>query len=172
MRWLTAVLCLAGLSASLPGAPAPVPKPPSPEKASRERVNRLLTSMRDGTYRPGDFPALSWEDVPALLERASREDLLRSFPSNPLSSYAPTSCREGVLALWLIEGVRRGGEWPSLTPLLRGRVGMVLTPEAETEVLHRLAFHAYRAWWDRVKGLPPARAAAVAPLAGTDLSWY
>jgi hypothetical protein len=132
----------------------------------------LFAPFREGRCAPVGFPALTWKDVPALLEVAGSTDPLRAAPANPRSSRAPTACSEGVLALWLIEGVRRGGKWPSLNPILRGGGAAGEAPQRRAQRVHRVALQAYRAWWKKVSALPPAKAAAVVPLRGTGLSWY
>jgi hypothetical protein len=105
---LTIVLCSAF---AVPALAAPAVKPKGPVS---EKVDKLFAGMRDGTFRGSGtrgfgFPDVGWEDVPALLARADEEEPLKTFPTNPLSSVARKSCREGVLALWLVEGIRKGG---------------------------------------------------------------
>ncbi|HVK12627.1 MAG TPA: DUF4943 family protein [Gemmataceae bacterium] len=159
------VLCLA-VAAPAPAAPAVKPKGPASEK-----VDKLFAGMRDGTYRGSGtrgfgFPDVGWEDVPALLARAEEEEPLRTFPTNPLSSAARHACREGVAALWLVEGIRQGGKFPSLNPAFAGsddRAGA--TPEEL-----KAAARAYRAWWERAKGKPEA-AKALDPLADAPTRW-
>src|SRR6476661_7098397 len=87
-------------------AAAPVPKvdpPPSNGKV-------LLDQMRAGTYRQGTdwFPRLEWTDIPDLLDRAGSTEELKTYPTNPISSLSVPSHPEGVVAMWLAEGVRKG----------------------------------------------------------------
>jgi hypothetical protein len=159
------VACLCpSLSAA---APALKPKAPASEK-----VDKLFAAMRDGTYRqaasPGfGFPDLGWEDVPALLARAGEERELAAYPTNPISSFGQRGCREGVMALWLVEGVRRGGKFPSLNPLFAGAKDTA----GPTDEEHRQALQAYRDWWGKVKDRSPMTAREVDPLAGSGLRW-
>src|SRR5688500_5897495 len=99
--------------------PAPVPEqPPS-------RVKALFDQMRDGKYqREGfDFPKLEWADIPELLAKADSTRLLEAFPRNPISSQYERACPEGVVALWLVEGLRKGGKYPSLNARLTTAAG-------------------------------------------------
>ncbi len=158
-----AVLVAVAAVPTLVAAPAVKPKGPP-----TERVDKLFAAMRDGTYRHIGigFPSLGWEDVPALLARADEEGALAAYPSNPISSFAQLSCREGVIALWLIEGIRKGGRFASLNPsfaLSRDRAGA--TPEEL-----KAAARAYRDWWETAKG-KPERAREIDPLADVGMTW-
>src|SRR3954447_12052142 len=96
------------VAATVGCSPAADP-PPGP-------VDKLFEALRDGKGNGLGFPALGMADVPALLARADSETPLPAVPTNPVSSYAQRSCSEGMLALWLVEGVRKGGKYPSLNP--------------------------------------------------------
>ena len=162
----TLALCLAvaGESDSKTGADT---------KTRNERVERLFASMRDGTYK-GDltFPELKWEDIPALLERGKSTTRLKSFPSNWLSSYVQDGAEEGTVALWLIDGLRRGGKWPSLNPLCLGREKPGEKMEETSRRNLPTARKAFEVWWQKVEKLKPQEAAEIRPLDGTTLRWY
>ena len=144
-------------------AAAPAVKPKGPPT---ERVDTLFAAMKDGTYRHVGFPALGWEDVPALLARAEEEGPLAAYPSNPISSIAQFSCREGVIALWLVEGIRKGARYPSLNPAFAGSTDRAgATPEQL-----KTAVRAYRDWWESAKG-KPERARELNPLSDAGMSW-
>ena len=97
---------------------------------------------------------------------------LTSFPRNPLSSQSQSSCSEGMVALWLVEGIRKGSRFASLNCLCFRDVPADDTWGAASEANHDPARAAYKVWWVRVHGLAEDRAAAVDPLAGTGLHWY
>jgi hypothetical protein len=151
---LTCLMYLACLSTE--PSPEPGPQPPNPAG----EVYHLMQAMRSGEYRGAGFPALGWQHVPALLERARSRAPVRAFPLNPLSSYIPRPVREGEVALWLVEGIRRGGRYPSLAPSLRGAGARS----------HEKAVHAYLRWWRLASRSPKARAQE--PLKDAGLSWY
>ncbi len=162
---LVLVICSSGLLASC-----------TSESSAREdgvnRVAELFEELASGRYAEMGFPALDWADVPALLDRGQSKRELHEFPRNPDSSQYESRCREGIVALWLVEGLRQGGCFPSNNALcFSGPVdGSDWT--GASEVNHGRLFGAYRAWWDEVGKLPKARAVAVDPLAGTGLSWH
>jgi hypothetical protein len=163
-------LCALGPAAGRTDAVA-LRRTPGPD-ARAERVRTLFEAMRRGSYRGHGFPALTWADVPALLAAARGTACLSTFPTNPISSDGPQDCPEGMMALWLLEGVRLGGHFPSLDPLCLPEDPPVRDDrEAASAVHHPVVLGAYEAWWQRVRHLPPDRAAAVDPLAGTNLSW-
>jgi hypothetical protein len=144
------------------------------------RVTKLFQSMRDGTYDHRWFPPLTWDDIPALLQRAESERLVKRFPTNPLSPHAQKSCPEGVIALWLIEGLFESGNLPSLNPILlqdgsKLSLQGALSTEQQLKLLAK-ARTAYSAWW---KGASRSRQKTGAALTGltsalkdTGLRWY
>lgn len=143
-------------------AAAPVPKDKPKEPARSDRVDKLYTDMRNGKYAGFEFPELQPEDIPALLELADKTGTLKSFPVNPLSSFIPKSTNEGILALWLVEGIRGGGKYPTL-----------FTPSEEDvkdQKVQQALAKAYRAWWARVKD-KPEEVRTTDPLADTKLDW-
>jgi hypothetical protein len=141
-------------------------------KVSNERVQKLFDSMRASKYTNPKFPELKWEDIPALLEMGTSKRVLKNFPVNPLSSQIVMECPEGIVALWLVEGLRKGGKYASLNALC--------LPDGEitekwTEVSaknHDRALKAYQEWWRRVQTLTAEKAAGMDPLKGTKLHWH
>jgi hypothetical protein len=158
----TRLLVLAALVCPTLAAAAPVPKEKPKDPPRSDRVDRLYAQMREGNYSGHRFPALGPDDIPALLQMADNTKTLKSFPVNPLSSYIPESTNEGVLALWLVEGIRQGGTYPTL-----------FTPSEadlkDPKVQPALA-KAYRAWWAQVKDKPDEMR-KVDPLKDTKLNW-
>src|SRR5687768_5434020 len=84
------------------------------QQRENARVSLLFQQMREGSYaanisdpRSG-FPELHFEDIPALLQLADSPIVLKTFPRNDVCSYLVHECCEGLVALWLIEGVRAG----------------------------------------------------------------
>jgi hypothetical protein len=161
------MLPLVAFAMLLAAITTPVPADPAPT-----RVKALFDRMHAGTYRD-DFlnpPKLEWADIPALLDRAESTRLLEAFPRNPISSQYERAAPEGVVALWLVEGLRKGGRYASLNARLTTAAG-----EAKGEAFegnNKAAAKAYRAWWAKVKDLPPAKAREVDPLEGTGLRWW
>lgn len=153
------------------------PKDDSPDTSTvvqieNERVKALFESMRKGFFNDIEFLRLDLTDVPALLEHADSTQPLETYPTNPLSSQRQQQCTEGMMALWLIEGVRHGGQYPSLNPLCfkNGVQGKDWTKASEDN--HKEVAQAYRNWWSKAKRLCPYDAKAIDPLKGTDLHWH
>ncbi|MDF1799856.1 MAG: hypothetical protein P1V81_11820 [Planctomycetota bacterium] len=135
-------------------------------------VDELFTQMHRGTYAHRWFPPLEWGSLDALLQQAGSERVLEHFPTNPLSSQSMTSAPERAVALWLIEGLREQGNFPSLNPILV-EVGKPMDPSAGTQArLAKSAAVAYREWRRATADLPRASAAKIDPLADTGLDWY
>ena len=141
------------------------------KQVKEQKVKKLFDSMRSGKYREIEFPRLDLTDVPALLEYADSTKTLKSFSRNLLSSQFEPECSEGMVALWLIEGVRQGSKYPSLNALcFKGKVeGTDWTKASEDN--HKEVAKAYRAWWAKAKDLTPEKAKAIDPLKDTGLSW-
>lgn len=142
-------------------------------KVPNERVEELFGAMREGKYAgDGRFPGLKWEDIPALLELGTSKRALRTFPVNYASSQAEDECPEGMVALWLVEGLRKGrGGFPSLNALClpEGTTGKWAEESARNQAR---VLKAYREWWERAKSLPAEEAAEIDPLKETKLRWH
>lgn len=141
-------------------------------KVENQRVKKLFDAMRNGKNPEVEFPRLDLTDVPALLELADSTKMLKSFPRNPLSSQFERQCSEGMVALWLIEGVRKGSKYPSLNALCFKDGVQVNDWTAESEANHKEVAKAYRAWWKKARTLTPEKANEINPLTGTSLHWY
>ena len=136
-------------------------------------------------------PSFVWSDVPILLELAESEKVIKNPPSNPVSSYIARECREGMVALWVIEGLRRGqcrliermqtGGVPIVAPgapFLRPlnpicwKEGVPLKDCETSAEIHQQVLKAYKRWW-QMAGSPPSREKALFdPLDLMDIQWY
>jgi len=146
---------------------APVPQPPR-----ESRVKELFQSMREGKYTEEGFPNLVLADVPALLELADSTKTLKTFPRTLESSQFEAECSEGMVALWLIEGIRAGGKFPSLNALCFKEEVKGENWTKASEDNHKEVAKAYRSWWEKAKALSPEKAMALEPLKDTKLHWY
>ncbi len=164
------------LAAALSLVLSNVPKQDSAEattvRVENQRVKALFESMRKGNYDTNRFPQLDLSDVPALLEHADSTRRLTCFPVNPLSSQRQDECSEGMVALWLIEGVRQDTKFPSLNPLCLKKDVRGKDWNQASENNHETTAQAYRAWWSKAKKLSPPEAKALQPLQGTELHWH
>ncbi|MHC4166084.1 MAG: DUF4943 family protein [Planctomycetota bacterium] len=133
-------------------------------------------------------PAFTWNDIPVLLELAESDRLMNWMPKLVASSYIGRRCREGMIALWFVEGLRRAqvsevrqeqlGEkqHPAqsrlpLNPICR-KEGMNLSECESSAEIHEATLRAYQAWWRAVGALPARHAAVFYPLDLTDLKWF
>ena len=133
-------------------------------------------------------PAFTWRDIPALLELAENDQLLNGMPKLDVSSYIGGRCRQGMIALWFIEGLRRQQlslvrqeqlrerQHPASSRLPLNPIcvkeGMKLSDCESSAGIHRAALRAYQAWWRAVRDLAPEDAAVLYPLDLTDLKWF
>ena len=144
-------------------------------KVADERVAKLFATMRDGQYEdsfPAPFPELEWKDVPALIEigRSNRE--LKTFPRITISSRYEATCPEGIVALWLVEGIRQGGKYPSLNALcLSVDVEGSNWTQQSAKNQDRL-LKCYEDWWKQAGPTTPQAAAKVDPLKDSKLVWH
>lgn len=136
-----------------------------------ERVEALFRSMAEGAWRHRWFPPLEWSDIPALLSHASDRGSMKAFPTSPLGDVRPPAVLSGAIALWLIEGLREEGHWPSLAPVLielGGELDVRLATQAQ--LLDR-AQTAYRQWFEALDA-GANEADSASPLAAIGLRWY
>jgi hypothetical protein len=136
-----------------------------------------------------DFrPKFTWEDIPFLLELAKNDSLHKGMPSLSISSYIGRYCREGMIALWFIEGLRR--EQVSLErenqigeklhvgayrlPLnsMCVKKDMKLEECEQSLEIHKTVLQDYLNWWQMTGSLPVPQASAFYPLDLTDIEWF
>ena len=156
----------------------------SPPSEKEEKTGFDLRFFGEG------YPIYTWQDIPILLELAQSDKVLydRNVPKLVISSYIQRQCREGMIALWLIEGLRRRQaeqtvaitvgkklkSRPYLLPLnpMCTQKEMKLAQCENSAGIHQQVLQAYQAWWQQVKDLPPEKAAQVYPLQETNIRWY
>jgi hypothetical protein len=140
-------------------------------------VASMFDAMRGGDYakqyEPMNFPNLSWKDIPELLTHVDSTNSLTSFPVNGVSSLRISRCKEGMVALWLIEGIRVGRRFPSLIPECYDR-SIPTTPRALFYPPARQAtvVAAYTLWWKKVEHMTSDEGARYDPLVNTELTWF
>jgi hypothetical protein len=164
---LIAMLLTAGLETSANAA----------EEAARDpaqaAIDQLFDDFRSGKWDTNEFPKLGFDAIPALLERADSDKRLKKFPRNPASSQFEPECSEGMVALWLIEGIRKGKSFPSLNSLcMRPADGQTEDWTQASELNHKDVAKLYRTWWEKVRQLPHKEARKLDPLKDSDLSWH
>lgn len=142
-------------------------------QASKAKVDDLFRAMIEGRYVQMVFPhQLGWPEIPEILNHAESATILRRFPFNPLSSQKQFICSEGIVALWLVEGIRKGSKFPSNNPLCLTLDAPSKDWEKQSEANHPAAATAYKAWWEQVKDLKHKDAALIDPFKGTNFHWH
>lgn len=145
------------------------------ETLENEPVEELFKALRDVQDRPPqlgvEFPELTWDDIPALLKLSESRRFLSHYISNPISSRHEPKVREGLYALWLIEGIRKGGDFPSQNPICiteghKLEVEFDITDQAQKELSS-----AYKSWWRNHDTLSQKELAKQNPLKDTKYSW-
>ncbi len=138
-------------------------------------------------------PKFTWADIPTLFKLAESNRVMKSnIPCIMISSYACRECTEGMVALWLIEGLRRKQldliarempvkTYPGMNALWHYNLPFNPicwakgTPMSECESspeIHTRTLQAYQSWWQKAKSMSPRDAAQVYPLLGKDLEWF
>ena len=146
----------------------------------------------DLRFRVEGYPIYTWQDIPILLELAeSNNDMTECIPTRMISSYIQGECREGMVALWLIEGLRLrrrqkelttgttpgdASKWKGnpydlpLNPMCRKKGWKRSDCENSAEI-HQEVLKAYQSWWLSTKDLSPGKASAINPLGNTTTRW-
>lgn len=139
---------------------------------NNKKVKSLFESMRNGTYKSRGFPKLTRDDIPALMSLADSTRILKAFPRYSISSQYEETCPEGIVAIWLVEGVRKGSKFPSLNALCLpgGKNNGDWTELSKAN--HPQLAAAYKKWWENVKQTDTPAAFKANPLKGTNLHWH
>lgn len=142
---------------------------------ANKKVKELFAGFRDGENRAtGKFPKLDAFDIPALLQIAKSDKLIRNFPRNPLSSQYERQCSEGMVALWLIEGIRKSDRptFPSLNALCLPRDKFEGDWTTVSQNQHKVVLQAYQDWWKDADPMDMEKSRKTNPLDGTNLHWH
>ncbi len=164
--------------------PIPGPDPAFLSKIREEvPVDQVLVALRVNGWNFSLLPQLTWKDVPALLLAGSDTTLLTNYPSHPTSTYKPKQVRAGLVALWLVEAIRKMEMKqdddmqhivpPSRAPVLGTKEGNPTGMNSAAQVLQ--AQQAYQRWYEAVEasGSSKTRLSELRniPLRGEGLSW-
>jgi hypothetical protein len=171
--------CLFMLSSCAPKVSRPVFR--APNKVAE--FDSLLANLEANNYDFDDYesmPDLYWDDIPHLLEYAESDLPLTFFPRNPASSYAQHQAYMGVVALWMIESIRRDDAmrsasdiqpFPSLNPILGDRRDAAPNLEPDSFIELRNAAEAYRRWWDMYPLIGIDSLKKIDPLVSVGMKW-
>ncbi|MEP5611046.1 MAG: carboxypeptidase-like regulatory domain-containing protein [Cyclobacteriaceae bacterium] len=152
-----------------------------------EDIERFIDALLSNSYEADYPPKLSWKDIPELLEIADSRIIIDRFPRNILSRLYLKDCQTGIVALWLIDSIRknegkkvRKAWYVSPMPLLqnesdreisRARGGGNEYIPANSDEKLATAFEAFEAWWKNAQDLSRSKSKRVNPLQGSELNW-
>lgn len=158
------------------------------DQTTRSDVSDLTAFMRGlltNKYVPDYPPVLSWEDIPALLEISNSSVIVDRFPRNILSNLYIRDCQVGIVAMWLIDSIRksegkrvRKAWYISPVPLLEdaqdrqkseSRSGQFIPTNSNEKLA--TAHKAFVEWWEKAEVLGKAKARRINPLASSSLNW-
>lgn len=147
-------------------------------------VEVFVRLIKKGTYECSEvsetgellwlkMPGFTRNDIPGLLNLASDLTQIKSFPDNPISSIRLDYMRLGECLLWVVEGIRIGRPYGSLTPSLSTAGEIIagsstvrrLTDEEVLEVRQL-----YLDWWKKVQA-DNFLMERINPLKDTRFSW-
>lgn len=143
---------------------------PDPAFLSRVReevsLEEVLVKLKANQWDLALLPQLGWEDVPALIEFGGDTTLITKYPANPTSSYRPKQARAGLVALWLVEAIRKSEMVgisdelqnlvpPSRAPILGTSQGNPSGKNTSEQIQRAQA--AYQTWYEAVEAAPRNR---------------
>lgn len=153
-------------------------------------TEQFIDDLLSNNYNSGFAPDLSWEDIPALMKIADSDEVLTNFPRNILGRYYVGQCPAGIVAMWLIDSIRknegkkpRKGWYISPFPILQseedtrqinefknqGHNANVMIKNTE-EKLNR-AYESFVSWWTIAQQMRSNKAKRINPLGDTGLKW-
>ncbi|MEP2025816.1 MAG: carboxypeptidase-like regulatory domain-containing protein [Reichenbachiella sp.] len=153
-------------------------------------VDVFIEKLISNNYNSDFAPNLSWEDIPALIEIANSKRILTNFPRNILGRYYIDQCQAGIIAMWLIDSIRKNeGKKPrkawyiSPFPILQsdedtrqikemrsqGSNANVMIKNTDEKLAK--AYESFEDWWSVAQQMNSNKAKRMNPLADTDLKW-
>lgn len=143
---------------------------PDPDFLSRVReevgMEEVLTRLKANQWNFALLPQFTWQDVPRLIELGGDTTLISKYPVNPTSTYRPKTARVGLVALWLVEAIRKSEMAgisdelqnlvpPSRAPILGTSQGNPSGKNTADQIQRAQA--AYQAWYEAVEAAPRNR---------------
>lgn len=143
-----------------------------PNHKQLEAFFQAMRSQTDLSDEYGiDFPKLTWDNIPALLELRESRRILKCHIRNPISSRYELEVYEGIYALWLVEGIRKGCSFPSQNPICWSSDENLTSGMDITEKSQKIIAVAYIEWWKTREKLSQQELAELNPLRKTKYSW-
>lgn len=152
----------------------------TPDLSIDELINLLKSNSYNQMIKSHCIPDLNWIDIPKLLKIGDSEIIINQFPRSGLSSSPQKECYLGIVALWLIEIIRKDEnkirhpieKYVSQNPYLYNNQHKQLTRQRKNTRDELItAFTAYKDWWKTVQKIKKEKARKINPLKNTGLSW-
>jgi hypothetical protein len=142
------------------------------------QVDQYIELLKSGKYDSIHLPALTYNDIPALLSYRNETQIITTFPRNGISSYMQRECKLGMYVLWTIESIRAVavkskyliGRFPSQNPILMKKEEWSIF-EYSSEA-HAAASKAYYNWWEDNKRRGFEGFKNIDPLSDTNYRWH
>lgn len=143
---------------------------PDPDFLAKVReevgLEEVLTRLKANHWNFALLPQFTWKDVPQLIDLGGDTTLITKYPLNPNSTYRPKHARVGLVALWLVEAIRKSEMVgisdelqnlvpPSRAPILGTSQGNPSGKNTADQILRAQA--AYQAWYEAVEAAPRNR---------------
>jgi hypothetical protein len=160
--------------------PIPAPDPERFEKMHESvPIHEVIATLRSDGWEWAFLPHMAWEDIPSLLAVGQDSAYVHQYPHHPRTTYQPDSVRVGLVALWLIETIRKSEikheEFihlmpPSRAPVLGTRKG---NPSGYNSISQmNQAWKGYQNWWEAAQDTASrSKSIRSNPLKGLGMSW-
>lgn len=157
--------------------------PPEPNRFEKMHedvsIQDVMHRLKTNQWEWAFLPRLQWGDIPVLMTSAADTNYVKAYPHHPQTRYQPDSVRIGLVALWLVEAIRRQqlreNDFvhlmpPSRAPVLGTRRGNPSGYNSPRQI--QIAAEAYQSWWEQLVETGDTTASARKnPLRGKGMSW-
>jgi len=149
------------------------------DESNNPDVEAYIELLKSNQYESLYLPLFTYKDIPALLQYRNENQIITSFPHNPISSLYNPECNLGMYVLWLIESIRAVSieseylimRFPSQNPILAIRNSVELECVSD-DLSHTIAAKAYFDWWENNKNRKFDNFKDIDPLIDTDYKWH
>lgn len=144
-------------------------------------VEKYIELLKSNQFVSGKIPSFTSNDIPSLLKYRNDNQIVTTFPANPISSYAITEPKYklGVLVLWTVESIRISsvknsinGNFPSQNPFIALRNNPSEWVLDYNSQAYDIISQAYFNWWENNKYKGFDQFKNIDPLANTNYVWH
>lgn len=144
-------------------------------------VEKYIELLKSDQFVSSKIPAFTSKDIPPLLKYRSDNQIVTTFPPNPISSYAivDPKYKLGVLVLWTVESIRTAslkssmiGPFPSQNPFIALRNNPSEWVLDYNSQAYEIISQAYFDWWENNKNKSFDQFNNIDPLSSTNYLWH